>query len=667
MTEQEKKILENLNRATDDVTVPERLQPDNIQKMLEEAQEKKTSKRARNAGDAQKFVSPKWFRYAAGAAAAFVLVAGLGIVVGTSVTKKGGGTASSGEEKLVVADSIAAAKDYDEVYGYIKSYQDEISQSYDTGGTFFDIGAKSGTASRESAADSASGANMSSAKSVNGAVVQEAGAAYSDTNVRTEGIGEADVVKTDGKYLYALTESATEIAILDAVSDEMQKFSTIEAIDGMQISEFYVDGTKLFVLGNLAKVSYDEDRNEFYHGEDTALLTYNISDIENPHLTDKVTQSGRYRSSRFTDGYLYLFSDFCVYDSCKKSERDLYLPMVNEKIIPESDIFLPPVHAANQYLVVSSVKAEAPGETVEQKAVLAENGECYVSGENIYIYENTRSSVLARTTLGSVNQTVIRRISYKDGRLAGEAQGKVNGSLNDSFSIDEYEGNLRVVTTIDGAVATTNAVYVLDEELTVIGKIEDLAEKERVYSVRFFGDTGYFVTFRQTDPLFSVDLSDPKNPKIIGTLKIPGFSEYLHFYGENLLLGIGMDADDNGVTSGVKISMFDISDPADVKEVHKYTLKETYHSDIFNDYRAVLVDAERNMIGFSAYGTNEYYYIFSYDETNGFRVEMEEEVNGNSYMGTRGVYVGDKLFVIKGNAVESYRIGSYEKVDDILL
>lgn len=667
MTEQEKKILENLNRATDDVTVPERLQPDNIQKMLEEAQEKKTSKRARNAGDAQKFVSPKWFRYAAGAAAAFVLVAGLGIVVGTNMTKKGGGTASSGEEKLVVADSIASAKDYDEVYGYIKSYQDEISQSYDTGGTFFDIGAKSGTASRESAADSASGANMSSAKSANGAAVQEAGAAYSDTNVRTEGIGEADVVKTDGKYLYALTESAAEIAILDAVSDEMQKFSTIEAIDGMQISEFYVDGTKLFVLGNLAKVSYDEDGNEFYHGEDTALLTYDISDIENPHLTDKVTQSGRYRSSRFTDGYLYLFSDFCVYDSCKKSERDLYLPMVNEKIIPESDIFLPPVHAANQYLVVSSVKAEAPGETVEQKAVLAENGECYVSGENIYIYENTRSSVLARTTLGSVNQTVIRRISYKDGRLAGEAQGKVKGSLNDSFSIDEYEGNLRVVTTIDGAVATTNAVYVLDEELTVIGKIEDLAEKERVYSVRFFGDTGYFVTFRQTDPLFSVDLSDPKNPKIIGTLKIPGFSEYLHFYGENLLLGIGMDADDNGVTSGVKISMFDISDPADVKEVHKYTLKETYHSDIFNDYRAVLVDAERNMIGFSAYGTNEYYYIFSYDETNGFRVEMEEEVNGNSYMGTRGVYVGDKLFVIKGNAVESYRIGSYEKVDDILL
>ncbi len=176
------------------------------------------------------------------------------------------------------------------------------------------------------------------------------------------------------------------------------------------------------------------------------------------------------------------------------------------------------------------------------------------------------------------------------------------------------------------------------------------------------------MTYRQTDPLFSVDFSDPKNPQIIGELKIPGFSQYLHLYDDGLLLGIGMDTEEeSGVTNGVKLSMFDISDPADVKEVQKYTIKGAYSSDVFSDYRAVLIDKERNMIGFSTYGNSEMYYIFSYDRTNGFHQEMEEEVNGMSYMGTRGVYIKDKLYVVKGNAIESYRIGDYAKVDDILL
>lgn len=650
MTEQEKKILETLDRATKDVTVPESLQPDNIQKMLEE--------RATGAAPVKK-VSRKWGRYVAAAAAA-VLVVGIGIAV-TGIQTGENSSGSSGKE-LQVGDTIAIASDYEEVFGYIKTYQDETGKNYDSG--FFDFGAK-----KEDMAvgDSAANTKMSGAGADTAA--PQATAEYSDTNVRTEGVGEADVVKTDGKYLYVLKENATEITIVDALSEEMQTISTIQAIDNMQIAEFYVNGNQLFVLGNVSKTKYDEDGNELYYGEDTVMAAYDISDITQPKLTNTVSQSGYYQTSRFTDGYLYVFSDFYVYDTCKQSDKDIYLPKVNDNFIAEKDIYLPPAQAANQYLVVSAVNASAPDKIVDQKAVLAENGTCYVSGENIYIYENTQNSVLFRTmsTLTDVNKTLIRKISYKDGKLKGEAQGKVKGSLNDSFSIDEYDGNLRVVTTINGSQTTTNAVYVLDEELKTIGKIEDLAEGEQVYSARFFGDTGYFVTYRQTDPLFSVDFADPENPKIIGELKIPGFSEYLHFYGENLLLGIGMDTEENGTTNGVKVSMFDISDPTDVKEVHKYTVTEAYYSDIFNDYRAVLVDYDKNMIGFSAYGSIEHYYIFSYDETNGFNVEMQEEVNGMSYMGTRGIYVGDKLFVIKGNAVESYRIGSYEKIDDILL
>ena len=141
-----------------------------------------------------------------------------------------------------------------------------------------------------------------------------------------------------------------------------------------------------------------------------------------------------------------------------------------------------------------------------------------------------------------------------------------------------------MVTTDD----ETNGLYILASNMKEVGSITGLAEGEQVYSARLLGDTGYFVTYEKTDPLFSVDLSDPKNPKIIGKLKIPGFSEYLHFYGENQLLGIGMDVDEDGVTTdGVKLSMFDVSDPSDVKEIETYVLEGTYGTDAGYDYKAV--------------------------------------------------------------------------------
>lgn len=215
----------------------------------------------------------------------------------------------------------------------------------------------------------------------------------------------------------------------------------------------------------------------------------------------------------------------------------------------------------------------------------------------------------------------------------------------------------------------TNSVYVLDEKLKKVGSIEGLAEDERVYSARLMGDVGYFVTYRETDPLFSVDFSDPKKPEIIGELKIPGFSEYLHFYGEDLLLGIGMDVDEDGfTTNGVKLSMFDISDNTDVKEVQKYVMKNVYSADVMYDYRAALIDRKKNIIGFSANsGDGESYYVFSYDEKNGFECLMDETVNGNGYQTARGVYIDTVLYVVKGNIIEAYSMEDYKKVDDIIL
>lgn len=661
MTDQEKKILEALDTATSDVKIPESLEPDKIEERL-------------------KGVKPRVWRrrysYWLAAACLAVVVGGAYIYQqmdgGTGFFRRQNSFGESGtSEDVSIGSTIASAKDYDEVYQYFERYEEAISISKSSAGSDgwgFSKGsvnesasADSGAAKMESAAADKADAG-GSAQSYTGA---EEG--YSDTNVRTEGVGEADIVKTDGDYLYALQESAAEIAIVDPSGDDMKRLGSVKPGKEAQISEFYVAGDRLFVLCNVPKTKLNDEEVYFYYGEDAALLTYDISDRESPKLMAELSQSGRYLTSRFVDGYLYLFSTFTVEDDRSAKDVDTYIPMVNGKAIADGDIILPPMNRANQYTVVTSVKADKPDEIVDQKAVLAENGQCYVSGSNIYIYESIwRNERFEYLTSGKT--TAVRRISYADGKLTGEAQGKVKGSINDSFSIDEYDGHLRIVTTIDGTVATSNAVYVLDMDLKTVGKITDLAEDERVYSARLMGKTGYFVTYRETDPLFSVDFSDPKNPKIIGALKIPGFSEYLHPYDDGLLLGIGMDTDEeSGVTNGVKLSMFDISDPTDVKEVQKYTIKGAYSSDVFNDYRAVLIDKERNMIGFSTYGNSEMYYVFSYDRTNGFHPEMEEEVNGMSYMGTRGVYIKDKLYVVKGNAIESYRIGDYTKVDDILL
>lgn len=702
MTDHEKEILDKIKHSTEEVQIPESLEPDQILKMLEEhdsgtnkghsftdtvpaedapdseAHDPKIHNQNTSGHSAKKHGFSHNRRMRGGlVAAALVLVVGIGAYIrhqnlssDATVSALGGQSSGnhSSSDKLDSSEMLQAATDYDEIYAYLKSYQDELNASGNTGYMTEDgIALYSGSAStgaRSTASESASVASDSAstpARAVDNS--------FSDTNVRTKGVGEADIVKTDGNYLYTLKANSQEISIVDIQSDQMKVVSTISLNENFQASEFYLNDQKLFVLGNLQNTQVDSDSKTLYRGSCTRIQTYDLTDITSPKSIGTVDQSGSYRTSRFKDGYLYVFSDYYIYDTITKKDYPSYVPLVGNSILKQSDIYLPTNHAADQYLVVSSISADDPDQAKDQKAVMSENGEVYVSENNIYIYEYTNSSILA-DNLAAKNQTIIRKLSYDKGKLSGSAQGKVKGYLNDSFSIDEYDDTLRLVTTVThNAVnaSQSNAVYVLDTDLKTIGKIEDLAKDEQVYSARFFGDTGYFVTYEQTDPLFSVDFSDPKNPKILGSLKIPGFSEYLHFYGNDLLLGIGMDTDENGITNGVKVSMFDISDPSDVKEVSTYTLDQYYYSDVFYDYRAALVDPEKNLIGFPLSGSQGQYVILSYDKDQGFQVQMLEEVNGTSYLGTRGVYANEKFYVINGNAIEAYRMGDYVKVDDLLL
>ena len=298
-----------------------------------------------------------------------------------------------------------------------------------------------------------------------------------------------------------------------------------------------------------------------------SIDTYDISDRENPKQTGTCQQDGTYLSSRRNGGNLYLFTSYSPDTTDGVDAKVKYIPRIDDEYIAYDHIYLPAAeettdytYDGKNYLVASSVSDENPDQVTDSMAVVSGAETFYVSESNIY------SAVSDWTASDTKPRTEIVRIGYEDGFFTEGSTGSVSGELNNSFSMDEYNGNLRLVTTTAGwnkdysEYTRTNGLYILDADMKTIGKIENLADNEEIKSARFMGDTGYFVTYRNTDPLFSADLSDPTKPKIIGELKITGFSEYLHFYGENKLLGIGWETDpDTGSIEGLKCSILPMS------------------------------------------------------------------------------------------------------------
>lgn len=197
-------------------------------------------------------------------------------------------------------------------------------------------------------------------------------------------------------------------------------------------------------------------------------------------------------------------------------------------------------------------------------------------------------------------KTIVHRLAIDGLDISHEATGEVPGRVLNQFSMDEFDGNFRIATTTGGwnRDKNENHLYVLDSDLETIGSVEGLAEGEQIYSARFMGERAYMVTFRQTDPLFAIDLSDPKNPTVMGELKVTGYSGYLHPYDENHLLGIGMEATESGRTTGVKVSLFDVSDMSNPREIGKYEVTEGKwsSSEAVYDHKAVLFDREKNLL-----------------------------------------------------------------------
>lgn len=583
-------------------------------------------------------------------------------------------------------EKLTPAKDYETIYQalYDAFGSDFRTRDYGTDDFIVYENAIAEETTLDAAADTGAGAMAKSA-----AINESGSSSHSSTNVQEQGVDEGDLVKTDGSFIYILRRSGSLVIVRPSQGKNMEEAARIQLEPNENPREMYVNGTTLSIIATEYYSEMDtSDPNVIasHSGTRTLLHTYDISNPEKPVLTGTVTQDGSYSQSRRQGDYLYLFSQFTpeIQDTYAASR---IIPGTSSGSLQASDIYLPEHLTCSSYLVVSSVDLNNPAEIFQQKAVVSVPSTFYVSQESIYIANENWN--------GPETRTELLKLSYRDGMIAGSAAGTLEGYLNNSFSLNEYNGYLRAVTTsYDENYDESNGLYILDEELKPVGAIRDLAPDETIRSARFLGNTGYFVTFRQTDPLFSVDLSDPSNPRILGDLKVTGFSSYLHFYSDTLLLGLGYEADpDTGIQTGLKLSMFDISDPSNVTEVSRLVLDGITWCEALDNYKAILIDPEKNLFGFAC---DNRYLLFSYKEGTGFVKEfiydfyneiidegleaqeqtqtLQEETTAESeaFSGTasttvqpffvsqddasetRGLYIDDTLYLVRPGSVTAF-------------
>ncbi|MBS3077293.1 beta-propeller domain-containing protein [Candidatus Pacearchaeota archaeon] len=291
-------------------------------------------------------------------------------------------------------------------------------------------------------------------------------------------------------------------------------------------------------------------------------------------------------------------------------------------------------------------------------------------------------------------KTVIHRVSVDGLGISAEAVGEVPGRVLNQFSMDEYDGTFRIATTTGGwdREENENGVYVLNLDLEIIGKLEGLAEGEQIYSARFMGGRAYMVTFRQTDPLFAIDLSNPENPRVLGELKVTGYSGYLQPYDENHLIGIGMEASESGRVEGVKISLYDVTEMKNPEEIGKYEVEEKWsNSEATYDHKAVLFDKEKNLLVIPVSYSKEYSvagqlwpnyenwqgaYVFNVD-LNGIelkgKIAHEQDEKGDQYWYgggdyvRRSLYMDDVLYTISNSKIKANELSDLSSIGEVKL
>jgi uncharacterized secreted protein with C-terminal beta-propeller domain len=494
---------------------------------------------------------------------------------------------------------------------------------------------------------------------------------HSTTNIQVEGVDEADLVKNDGKYIYVI--SGNKIIIIDAYPAENARILSEIEVDGNPV-EIFINEDKLVIFGREFSEISPVEGVHYYNviiSRKTFIKIYDISDRENPVLKRDISLDGAYFDSRMIGDYVYVIANAWINYSL---EDGIELPEISSngkvRVIPASEIYYfdDTLDYSYMFTIIMSINMQDDNEEPSDKVFLmGRTQNLFVSLNNIYM---TRTNHYWNGWLGGTNdeKTIIHKVSITDGEIEYESQGEVPGRVLNQFSMDEHQGYFRIATTTGWWDEAQNHVYVLDQDLNIVGRLENLALTERIYSARFLGGRAYLVTFRRIDPLFVLDLSDPHDPKVLGELKIPGYSDYLHPYDETHIIGVGKE-------TGVKIALFDVSDPENPREISKYEVggwgTDSY---ALRDHKAFLFSKSKNLLvipiseGYVWQGA----YVFDLSLDNGFvlkgritHLENDEAMWG--YYVKRSLYIDNVLYTVSDGSIKMHDLGDLSEINTVRL
>jgi len=516
---------------------------------------------------------------------------------------------------------------------------------------------------------------------------------YSITNIQVAGVDEADIVKTDGEYLYVI--SGSFIYILRAYpANQAVLLSKIE-LDETYGAQIYVNENKLAVIGNSYPVlyTYAESATEeellippYVYNDKMFVKVYDITNRANPVLSRTVIVNGTLSGSRMIGDYVYaVVNQPVTQPSSNETYLGVMLPTISGDYVKEVQpteihyIDAPDIFYRLTTIVAVNIMNNAQEPTYEP-FLTGHSTTMYVSLNNMYlVVPNTTRWFIAENGDEPREETLIYRIKLDQEEIVVMTEGAVSGYVLNQFSMDEYNGFFRIATTVWTNGDSTNSLFILDMNLNVVGKLEDLAPGESIYSTRFMGDRCYLVTFRQIDPFFVIDVANPTEPKVLGYLKIPGFSGCLHPYDENHVIGIGKQ------DSNLKLSLFDVTDVTAPTETAKYIIEAEYlDSPVLYDHKAFLFDKTKQLLALPVStsmlwirdGNSGYWqgaYIFDLSLEQGFTLEgkithqnVADQFEYDLKV-ERILYIDNVLYTISNNKVKMNDLESLEPLNEIKL
>ncbi|QDQ00344.1 hypothetical protein FOH38_07380 [Lysinibacillus fusiformis] len=528
----------------------------------------------------------------------------------------------------------------------------------------------------------------------------------STTNNQVDGVEEGDIVVVKNDIIYAVKDQS--ITVVDASNPKNLKLATtVKLKESKYISKLALYDNILIAIGT----EYIEKVGKSM----TTATFYDIKNPKNPKFIREVAQEGYLQDIRITNDTLYLIGNMHPnYWMLKEGETlDLkpktYDSTVSKdyKSLPLEKISILPNTMDGSYSLITAVDMKNGAQTkANTKGYLGGSSGLYMSENALYlttpIYDGNRGGIAGERVMDMIwmptpVDTQVFKWDIDGTALNFVGAAEVKGSVLNQYSMDEYKGNFRIVTTEgnmwDEKNVSRNHLFILDKNLKELGSVKDLAPGEKVYSARFMGEKAYVVTFKQVDPLFVIDVENPKKPTVLGQLKIPGYSNYLHPLDETHLIGIGYDTEERydtyskrnfTVTTNMKMSLFDVSDFQNPKE--QSTVKiggKGSHSDVQYDPKALFHNNEYNYYGFPVVlyeAGKEDEIVYQGQGAQVYEITAEKGIvlkgniisknSGDQYedweqLVQRVVYIDDALYTVARNEVKSYQLKDFKALDTL--